>query len=71
MKHTRKNKTKKPYRDSRRFDASCRNQGRCPWCADCRKFRERRQSTSAGPAEMPLPEEKIISGHILLEQDSA
>lgn len=23
---------RKPYRGSKRFDASCRNHGSCPWC---------------------------------------
>lgn len=54
MKHTRKNKTKQPYRDSRRFDYTCRNQGSCGYCAQGRKFREDRQGAIAGPAEMPL-----------------
>lgn len=27
-----KKEHRKPYHDSRRFDATCRNHGYCPWC---------------------------------------
>ena len=29
---------RKPYRDSRRFDRTCRNHGSCPWCERRRLF---------------------------------
>lgn len=35
---------RRPYRGSKAFDSTCRNQGGCPWCADGRKHRERRQT---------------------------
>lgn len=30
---------RKQYRDSRRFDRTCRNHGSCPWCAQKRKYK--------------------------------
>lgn len=34
---------RKPYRGSKSFDRTCRNHGSCPWCADGRMHRQRRQ----------------------------
>lgn len=33
---------RKPYRDSRRFDRSCRHGGRCSYCSDNRQVAKRR-----------------------------
>lgn len=45
--------TKQPYRRSRRFDASCRCHGGCPWCYGNRQHRHAKQLARAacqGPA---------------------
>lgn len=34
---------RKPHRDSRAFDYSCRNHGSCPWCLGNRTRQARRQ----------------------------
>lgn len=34
---------RKPYRDSRRFDWSCRNHKSCPYCYDTRTKKQREQ----------------------------
>lgn len=31
------------YHDSRRFDATCRNHGSCPWCERNRKHKFKKQ----------------------------
>lgn len=46
---------KQPYRHSRRFDASCRNQGACPYCAMGRQHTTKRQAAEAGEPETKLP----------------
>ena len=33
---------RKPYRDARRFDKTCRNHGACPWCERNRTIARRR-----------------------------
>ena len=33
---------RRQYTGSRRIDATCRNQGSCPWCAANRQFRHRK-----------------------------
>lgn len=38
---------RKPYRDSRRFDYSCRNHGDCPWCEGNRMRKKFRMSEAA------------------------
>lgn len=45
MKHTRKNRGRKPYRQSRAVDPSCRCHGGCPHCerGRLRKRREARE----------------------------
>ncbi len=43
MKHTRKNKTKQPYRGSRAFDRTCRNHGGCSACESNRMRKHLRQ----------------------------
>ena len=35
--------SRRPYTGSKRFDRSCRNHGSCPWCAENRKHKIRRQ----------------------------
>ena len=40
----KKNKTyKRAYRESRRFDKSCRNHGGCPYCEGGRLFFDRKR----------------------------
>lgn len=34
---------RKPYRDSRRHDSSCRSHGSCPWCQSNRKYRHKKR----------------------------
>ncbi len=36
---------RKPYRDSRRFDHSCRNNRSCTYCADNRQIDKKRGTT--------------------------
>lgn len=38
---------RRPYRDSRRFDYSCRNHGSCDWCKNKRTFQNKRKSFTA------------------------
>ena len=38
---------RKPYRDSRRFDYTCRNHKSCPWCEGTRTYKHRRQKQAA------------------------
>lgn len=41
-------KTKrKAYRGSKRFDASCRNHGSCPWCRGNRTYQATKAALSA------------------------
>lgn len=35
---------RKPYRDSRRFDTTCRNHGSCPSCDKKRKYKWKKQT---------------------------
>lgn len=35
---------KQPYSGSKRFDATCRNHGTCPWCKGNRTIAARRQA---------------------------
>lgn len=37
-----RSKKKQPYRESRRFDPTCRNHGSCPYCADGRQHKHLR-----------------------------
>ena len=30
---------RKPYRKSKRIDATCRNHGSCPWCQENRQYK--------------------------------
>lgn len=34
---------RRPYRDSRAVDYTCRNHGACDWCRGNRQFNERRE----------------------------
>jgi hypothetical protein len=34
---------RKPYRKSKRFDATCRNHGACAWCRGNRTHKTKRQ----------------------------
>jgi hypothetical protein len=38
-----KKEKRKPYKDSRRFDRSCRNHGNCGWCENQRTFTNKRK----------------------------
>jgi hypothetical protein len=38
---------RKPYRDSKRFDYSCRNHGSCDYCKNNRTFEYKRKSFTA------------------------
>jgi len=38
LKHTRKNKKRKQYSGSKRFDTDCRNHGGCGWCRGNRLY---------------------------------
>lgn len=44
MSRTRK---KQPYRQSRRFDKTCRCHGKCPWCRDDRLYQARKAEAAA------------------------
>ena len=39
--------TRRAYTGSKRFDASCRNHGGCPWCERNRLYADRRARTVA------------------------
>ena len=39
-----RSKKKSPYRESRRFDVTCRNHGKCSYCADGRQHKFKRQA---------------------------
>lgn len=41
---------KRPYRKSRRFDKTCRNHGRCPYCRSNRLHSTRRSLLIASQA---------------------
>lgn len=43
MSRTRKH----PYRKSRRFDATCRCHGACPYCRDNRLYNDKRRRAAA------------------------
>ncbi len=38
---------RKPYRDSKAWDSSCRNHGSCGWCEGNRLHSEKKRKTSA------------------------
>lgn len=38
---------RKPYRDSRRFDRTCRCHGSCAWCRGKRTFTNRKREAEA------------------------
>lgn len=38
---------RKPYLDSRAFDWSCRNHGKCPYCAQGRQFNTKKRLLKA------------------------
>lgn len=38
-----KKEKRKPYYDSRRFDATCRNHGSCPWCKGNRLHKKKQE----------------------------
>lgn len=40
-----------PYRGSKRFDASCRPNGGCPWCQRNRTFNDLKRAESAKDRE--------------------
>ena len=41
-------RTKKlPYSGSKRFDATCRNHGKCPWCRNNRTIAAKRWALTA------------------------
>lgn len=50
---------RKPYRDSRRFDWSCRHGGNCGYCSNNRQFANKRRA----PIEHPVIEDGF-SGRI-------
>lgn len=37
---------RKPYRKSKRFDRTCRNNGSCPYCRNNRTFKNKRQAAN-------------------------
>jgi hypothetical protein len=37
---------REPFRKSKRFDATCRNHGACPWCRGNRTHKYKRQEPS-------------------------
>ena len=47
---------RKPYRDSRRFDYSCRNHGGCSWCVGRRTFFDRKRRRDA---ELKMEEDDV------------
>lgn len=49
FKHTYPNRKdwRRPYYDARRIDPSCRNHGSCSWCANRRRFFDRRARAQA------------------------
>lgn len=38
---------RKPYRGSKTFDRTCRNQGSCDWCRDNRLYNSRKKLESS------------------------
>jgi hypothetical protein len=42
-----KKEKRKPYRDSRRFDYSCRNHGGCPYCESNRTYKNKEKDRLA------------------------
>jgi hypothetical protein len=38
---------RKPYRDSKAWDSSCRNHGSCSWCENNRLYSEKKRKASA------------------------
>jgi hypothetical protein len=42
-----KKEHRRPYRGSKRFDATCRNHGACPWCRRNRLRGEERRRRAA------------------------
>jgi len=44
---------RKPYRQSRRFDASCRCHGSCPWCRGNRLHNSNRRTRAFNPKTNP------------------
>lgn len=49
MKHTRKNKPRRPTR------YRCYDGPKCDWCSDANLRSIRRSMAEAGPAELPMP----------------
>lgn len=39
---------RKRYRDSRRFDSTCRNHGACSWCRDNRTHFDKKHRSAKG-----------------------
>lgn len=58
---------KRPYTKSRRFDASCRCHGGCPWCESNRAHATRRRRLTADEQLQNEVEER--SGNVLRVTD--
>ncbi len=60
---------KEEYRESRRFDKTCRNQGSCPYCAEGRKHKARRQCPECEDFDMSeWKAEQRLSAHELVDR---
>ena len=48
---------RQPYRGSGRFDRTCRNHGRCPYCANNRRHPQRKQEITLKEQEAQVNEQ--------------
>jgi hypothetical protein len=54
---------RKPYRKSKRFDATCRNHGSCAWCRGNRTHKTKRQEQEAQRMETEITQmEAALAG---------